>query len=378
MEKKVKRGDTIINALTRAGVTQHTAYKFFDEVKPVYDLKKIGAGKAYSLFFAPDKQLKRFKYQILPNRYLEVKKDEKEKCFKGKIVTIPYETNKEVIRGTISLSLFESILQMGEKPELADVMASLFEYDIDFNRDLRKNDTFSLAVEKRYLKGQFVGYGSILAAEFINRERVIRIIRYTDPDGFTSYYHPDGRSVKKMFLRCPLPFMRVTSRYGNRRHPVLKFSAKHNGIDLGAPRGTKIRVTSSGVVKTAAYSRYMGKYIIVRHPNRYETHYYHLSRRAKKIKRGTRVEQGQIIGYVGSTGLSTGAHLHYGVRRSGRYMNPLLLKSPSKNPVQPKYMANFKKFTAGNFLLISAGKYVSIPKNLQNAFIGTPITPVVL
>jgi murein DD-endopeptidase MepM/ murein hydrolase activator NlpD len=211
----------------------------------------------------------------------------------------------------------------------------------------------------------------VLASEFINRGKIIRVIRYTDPEGKTAYYHPDGRSVRKMFLRCPLPFMRVTSSYGYRRHPVLGFSARHNGVDFAAPVGTKIRASASGVIQRTGYDRGRGRYILIRHPNRYISHYYHLSRMAKGTRSGVKVEQGQVIGYVGSTGLATGPHLHYGLRKNGRFLNPLRLKSPTKNPVKKKYMEAFQRFMAGHFLVISGSRLMKLPKGVQD-FLLTP------
>lgn len=370
IEKRVRRGDTIINTLKQEGVDHQSAYKFFTDVKPVYNLKKIIAGQKYTLFLSSlEKEIKKFRYEIDTDRYLEVSKDGNNNCFKGKIVTIPYEVKKELVKGSITYSLFESILDCDERAELADILASLYEYDVDFNRDIRPNDSFTVIVEKKYLNGKFVRYGYVLAAEFINRGKVIQVIRYTDPEGKIAYYHPDGRSVRKMFLRCPLPFMRVTSRYGNRRHPVLGFSARHNGIDLGAPAGTKIRASASGVIQRTGYNRSRGRYITIRHPNQYISHYYHLSRKVKKIRAGVKVEQGQIIGYVGCTGLCTGPHLHYGIQKNGWFINPLRLKSPTKNPVKKIYLKDFKHYATRYFLVISGSKFIKIPQGLQDVLL---------
>jgi murein DD-endopeptidase MepM/ murein hydrolase activator NlpD len=374
IENYIKRNDTIINILERDGLDHQSAYRFVMDIQPVYDLKKIGAGKKYTLALSKKTgELKRFTYEIDVNQYLEAWKDEEAGGYKGKIVTIPFEIKREFIGSEIHESLFASILDIGEKAELADLMASLYEYDIDFNRDIRKKDTFALVVEKMYLKGEFAGYGNVLAAEFTNRGKTIPVVRYTDPEGKTAYYHPDGRSVRKMFLRCPLPFMRVTSRYGSRRHPLLGFSAQHNGIDLGAPVGTRIRAAASGIVLRTGYDSRKGKFIALRHKNRYVTHYYHLSRFAKEVRRGKRVEQGQIIGYVGRTGWSTGPHLHYGMQKNGRFINPLRLKSPTKDPVKKEYLKDFNQYAARVFLLLSGSKLVKIPDSLSQAILEVPV-----
>jgi murein DD-endopeptidase MepM/ murein hydrolase activator NlpD len=373
VENYFKKRDTIIDMLKREGLDHLSAYQFVTEVKPVYDLKRIGAGKKYTLLLSKKtKELQRFRYEIDVNRYFNAWKNRETHRYTGRIVTVPYKVKREFISGEIRESLYASILDIGEKAELADIMASLYEYDIDFNRDIRKQDTFALVVEKMYLEGQFARYGHILAAEFTNRGKTIQVIRYTDPEGKTAYYHPDGRSVRKMFLRCPLPFMRVTSRYGNRRHPLLGFSARHNGIDLAAPRGTRIRATASGIVFKTGYTAGKGKFVSIRHRNRYVTHYYHLSSFAKGAGRGKRVEQGQIIGYVGNTGWSTGPHLHYGVQKNSRFINPLRLKSPTKEPVKKNYLQAFKQYTANVFLLLSGSKLVKIPDSLTGALFKTP------
>jgi murein DD-endopeptidase MepM/ murein hydrolase activator NlpD len=178
-----------------------------------------------------------------------------------------------------------------------------------------------------------------------------------------------------MFLRCPLPFMRVTSRYGSRRHPLLKFSARHYGVDLAAPVGTKVRVTASGIVKSKGYNSSRGRFITIRHKNQYISHYYHLSRFAKGIRPGIRVEQGQIIGYVGSSGLATGPHLHYGLQKSGRFMNPLSLRSPSKDPVKKVYLEDFKQYAARVSLLLSGSHIVDIPESITRVLLESLSSP---
>lgn len=381
IENLVRRGDTIVNVLNREGVDYQTAHKFFTDVKPVYNLRRIIAGQKYSLVLsASGTEIESFTYEIDANRYLEVRPAIENGVanggFSARIVVVPYIVNREVIKGSINNSLFQSILLCGEKPELADILASLYEYDVDFNRDIRPGDSWAVIVEKKYLDGKFVTYGNVLASEFINRGKITRVIRYTDPEGRTAYYHPDGRSVRKMFLRCPLPFMRVTSSYGNRRHPVLGFSARHNGVDFAAPVGTKIRASASGVVQSVGYDRGRGRYILIRHPNRYISNYYHLSRIAAGIRSGVRVEQGQLIGYVGTTGLSTGPHLHYGLMKDGRFINPLLLKSPTKNPVKKEYMETFRRYMAGYFLVISGSRLMKLPKGIQDFLLASPSSTV--
>jgi len=370
IENYVKNGDTIINILEREGVEHQSAYRFFTDVEPVYDLKKIGTGKKYTLSLSKEKnEIKRFIYEIDPDAYLEAWMDETTDRFKGKTVKIPYQVKRQFISGVIRESLFESILEAGERPELTDMMASLYEYDIDFNRDVRQGDSFALLVEKLYLKGEFIRYGYVLAGQFTNRGTTTRVIRYTDPGGKAAYYHPDGRSVRKMFLKCPLPFMRITSRYGTRHHPLFNFSAHHLGVDLASPVGTRVRATASGIVTGKGSNSSRGRFITIGHKNQYVSHYYHLSRFAGGIGPGKRVEQGQVIGYVGSSGWSTGPHLHYGLHKSGRFMNPLRLHSPSQEPLKKDYLEDFMQYTARVSLLLSGSHIVDIPESLTEALL---------
>jgi len=372
----IKKGDTIINFLQDKGLDYATAFKLVSDIKPIFDLRKLNVGMKISCFFNGE-NLSKFQYQIDDNTYLYVKGDKNK--YNGIIKKIPYVIKKEIVSGVISCSLFNSILEKGERPELADMMASLYEYDIDFNRDLRKGDKYSLLIEKKFLKGVFKGYGKIIAADFIQKEHSIKVVLFAYKNHSPAYYHPDGRAVKKMFLKSPLPFMRVTSRYGMRKHPILGFSTKHNGVDLGAPRGTKVKVTASGVVIKAGYNRVKGRYVEVRHPNRYITQYFHLSGIKRGIRRGVRVIQGQLIGYVGSTGRSTGPHLHYGVKKSNRFINPLRLKSPKKNPISKKYLGDFKKYAQKALNLLSGGEEVNetlLMKSVLMKEIKTMIEPV--
>jgi murein DD-endopeptidase MepM/ murein hydrolase activator NlpD len=369
-EGRIKQGENLAQILTVKGVTYPTVLRLFSEVRGVYDLELIHAGHAYGLKQCAG-DLKEFWYEIDADRYLEVRRDDGGK-FSAINRRIPYRIKNEIVRGDIGASLFQAILEAGEKPELADMLASLFEYDIDFNRDIREGDRFVLLVEKKYLAGNFIDYGHLLAAELMNAKKRIFLIRYTDPDGKTAYYHPDGRAVKKMFLRCPLPFIRLVSGYGFRLHPVLGFSAKHNGVDLAAPRGTKVRATADGVVSGIGSDAVRGKYIVVRHANGYASHYYHLYRFQSGIKAGISIRQSQIIGYVGRSGRTTGYHLHYGMMKNGRFINPMTLESPSLDPLDHAYLDDFKLVSSAVFFMLSNSRILDISNRLQQLFTDDP------
>jgi murein DD-endopeptidase MepM/ murein hydrolase activator NlpD len=199
-------------------------------------------------------------------------------------------------------------------------------------------------VEKRFRKGNPAGYGHILALDFHNRDRTFKAFRYTDADGRTSYFDERGQSMRKAFLKAPLSFTRISSGYSNRRfHPILKRWRPHHGIDYAAPTGTPIRTIGDGVVTAKAYDKAAGRYVKIRHPRGYETVYNHMSRFGKSIRTGKQVKQGEVIGYVGTTGYATGPHLDFRVKRHGSYVNPLNMKSPPTNPVPAQEMARFRE-----------------------------------
>jgi murein DD-endopeptidase MepM/ murein hydrolase activator NlpD len=250
----------------------------------------------------------------------------------------------EVVRleGVVESSLFGAMEAAGGGSELAVRVAQIYQWDIDFFRDLRQNDSFVVVAERQEIDGEFYDWGTIYAARFINRDRVLDAVVYPDDQGRLGYYDLEGRPLRKQFLKSPLEFSRVTSRFStNRFHPVLKRSMPHYGVDYGAPTGTPVHVTSDGTVTLAGRKGGGGNMVTVRHTNGYETNYLHLSRFAKGIRRGVRVSQGQVVGYVGSTGLASGPHLDYRVQLNGRWINPLSISSPAVEPLADDRLQRF-------------------------------------
>lgn len=229
-----------------------------------------------------------------------------------------------VVRGTIENNLFEAMYKAGEDAELAANLASIFEWEIDFFKDLRPGDRFVVLVEKKFIKDKYAGYGKILAADFYNQGKLKRAVYYNDGGKNKGYYNEKGEGLERGFLRVPLNYSRISSRYSTSRlHPVLGYHRPHYGVDYAAPTGTPVKATASGVVKIKSRTKGNGNYIALRHPNGYETFYLHLNGFNRAIRQGSHVEQGQIIGYVGSTGYSTGPHLDYRIRKNGKWLNPL-------------------------------------------------------
>ena len=342
MTLRIGPGDFFAGVLERAGVKAQETARLIADIRTVHDLASIHSGRTLTLFFEAGK-LRNLVYPINRDTYLEAEKDGKGR-FSGHVFAIPYEVRREVIRIRIENSLYESTMASGEKMELFEPLARIFEYDVDFNRDIQPGDSLTAILEKKYLNGKLAVYGDILAAELVNNGKTIRVVRYAAPDGAMGYYHPDGSSTRRQFLRCPLPFVRVTSRYGMRRHPVLGYSARHNGIDFGAPYGTPVRATSAGLMSGRGRDSDRGNYLIIRHGNGFTSQYFHLSRFAQNLRSRQRVEQGQVIGYVGSTGLSTGPHLHYALLKNSCFLNPLKLQSPNVPPLPKQALDGFRKY----------------------------------
>jgi len=249
----------------------------------------------------------------------------------------------QVATGHIDQSLFLAGQDSGMSDSLIMSLASIFGWDIDFALDIRQGDTFTVMYEELYLDGEKVGDGNIIAAEFINDNRTYRAYRYTDSNDKTEYYSPDGKSMRKPFMRTPVDLARISSHFNlKRKHPVLNKIRAHKGVDYAARTGTPIKATGDGKVVHRGRKGGYGNTIILRHGNTYTTLYAHMSKYARKTGVGSRVKQGQIIGYIGSTGLATGPHLHYEFRVNGVHRNPLKVKLPSAKPLPDSEMDRFQ------------------------------------
>jgi murein DD-endopeptidase MepM/ murein hydrolase activator NlpD len=245
--------------------------------------------------------------------------------------------------GQIESSLFEAGLLAGLSDELIMELAYIFGWDIDFALDLRQGDSFKLVYQEHFIDGKKFEDGEILAAEFTNKGKTFRAIRFTDDKGDSHYFSPNGDSMRKAFNRSPVHFSRISSRFNpNRLHPVLKTSRPHRGVDYAAATGTPIMATGDGKVSFLGTKGGYGRTVILSHGGKYTTLYAHMSRYKKGLKSGHRVKQGQIIGYIGSSGLATGPHLHYEFRVNGVHRNPLTVALPHAKPLANEYMSKFK------------------------------------
>ncbi len=317
-------------------------------ISSAIDVRKLRAGQPYVLDRLLDGRVRRFEYEIDNDRRLVVARASLDDGprFIPSIERIPKQIDVVAVEGEINSetsSLAASLDQAGERIELALGMADVFSGEIDFNSDLQPGDQYRVLVERHTREGQLAGYGAILAAEFINDGRTLKAIRFTPEGGSPSYYDENGRSLKRFFLKSPLKFEpRITSRFSrSRKHPILGYARAHNGVDYYAPMGAPVNAVAPGVVTLAGWTNGGGRTVKVRHPNGYDTEYLHLSSIA--VRAGQRISQGDLVGKVGKTGLATGVHLHYGMKKNGRYVNPVIehRNMPPGEPVPAQFVNVF-------------------------------------
>jgi len=354
---KIGKGATASTILNK-WLSKAEVYRLASATDKAFRLTKLRRGRPYRVV-TTDGEFTRFEYEIDNDQYLSVAKTED--GFAAERKDIKYDIITERVNGVITSSLYEALTATGEKASLAVRIGDIFGWEIDFIRDIRKNDNFTVVVEKRFRDGKFQGYGDILAARFVNQGNEHEGYYMKDKDGFTQYYTAEGKNLRRAFLKAPLKFSRISSKYTNRRlHPILKTYRPHNGIDYAAPRGTPVSAIGNGKVIKVARSRAAGKYVKIRHSNGYESAYLHLNRFAKGMKVGKKVKQGQTIAYVGSTGLSTGPHLDFRMRKNGKYINP----ARATNPRAPKATKAQLVILKEKVKLLNPSKTAQTPKQV--------------
>ncbi len=321
---KLTGNDTFYNVMSLLNVSAPEIHAIAEKARPIYDLRQLRKDTVLRVYTKDDKWA-RVEYKFGDYQTLVVLADG---GIKACTAELPHEKKTVLISGTIKDSLYEDGIRAGADPQLIVGLSDIFAWDIDFAADIRKGDSFSILAEMFYVNGKPVRTGRILGAEMVNDGRKYTAVYFAGPDGTGSYYDADGRSVTRTLLKSPLRYSRISSYFSNRRfNPVLKIYRPHHGIDYAAPRGTPVEAAGDGRVVYAGWMNGFGNFIRVKHNNGYMTGYGHLSRIARGIRRGVRVKQSQVIGFVGSTGISTGPHLHYEVRINNRVVNPLSIKS---------------------------------------------------
>jgi murein DD-endopeptidase MepM/ murein hydrolase activator NlpD len=295
-------------------------------MEEVFDVRRLRVGQPFALDRMFDGQVRSFEYEIDGDRRLRLEADGSHD-FAASIEAIEKDITVEAVEGRISRenpSLTQALDAVGERIDLALQMADVFSGELDFSSELQPGDEFRLVVERQIRNGALVGYGAILAAEFVASGRSLRAYRFAPAGHKPAYFDEDGRSLKRFFLKSPLKFEpTVSSRFASsRKHPILGYARAHNGVDYRAPSGAPVAAVAPGTVTLAGWAGGGGRTVRIRHNNGYESEYLHLS--AIHVRTGARVSQGDVIGRVGATGLATGPHLHYGLRKNGSYVNPVL------------------------------------------------------
>jgi murein DD-endopeptidase MepM/ murein hydrolase activator NlpD len=364
VEMRIGRGMTFYESLAGRGAAHEDIMTLVKACKPFRNLRNVRAGEIFRINIDRDGGLESLGFDLDEESFVTwVREGDTYTRVDG---TYPVVHRLKGVSGTIENSLYHSLQEIGAPLTLAPKMNDILGWDIDFNRDLRQGDTFRILYDEVWKDDQLVRTGSIEALEIVNRGKVKRAFRFTAEGGRPGYFDADGNNMQKQLMRAPLEYSRISSGYSHRRlHPVLKRYMPHLGVDYAAPLGTPVRAGGDGVVVAATSKKGNGRYIQIRHVNReYETYYLHLSRYAKGVRKGTRVTQGQVIGYVGATGYATGPHLDYRVKRNGSFVNPRKLKLPAAAPVSSELRDHFDTLSGmltTALLDIPQGETVAVP-----------------
>lgn len=356
----VKKGETLSGIFTDLGLSQGLLLKIAHFNDDSAQLTKVMPGKSMHFQLNHKDELVQLRYQVSEFKELLVNYD------MGQISTEMLTQDQQVhlvsTHGKITHSLFGAGKSAGLSDRMVMDLANIFSWDIDFVLEIRAGDTFNVIYEKVYKEGEYLTEGRILAASFTNQDRHFEAVLYDDGSGDPQYYAPDGRSMKKAFLRAPLNFSYISSSFNPKRlHPVTKRVKAHRGIDYSAPTGTPVYAAGSGRVIRSAYSKYNGHHVFIQHPNGIVTKYLHFTKRA--VKNGQRVKQKQVIGYVGATGLATGPHLHYEFVYNGVHRNPRTVELPKSDPLSKDKLPDFIDYARpmlGQLINLSDGLVAAI------------------
>jgi len=357
---QVKNGDNLSKIFYRAGLSDRDVYLFTKQGKETKPFTRLDVGDSMH-FIIDDSRLIEAKLVKSKLHYFHASLDESGDEYVVEDITLKPDVRYKTASAVIKDSLFMSATRAGISQRLTMELAEIFGWDIDFALDIRPQDQFKIVFEELYLNDEFIGEGDIVAASFDNRNRHLEAVLYTKKNGDREYHAPDGRSMRKAFLRTPVDFKRISSHFNlKRKHPVLHTIRAHKGTDYAAGRGTPIRAAGDGRVTFAGRKGGWGKVIIIQHGERYKTLYAHQNKFARGIKKGSRVKQGQVIGYVGSTGLASGPHLHYEFYVNGKVRNPVTVKLPEAAPIASSERERFRLQTAGLLAKLREGEALTV------------------
>jgi len=354
-EYVVQTGDTLGTLFKRAGIAPNELAMLLDSGKETKRLHQIHPGHKLALQVGTEGQLERFKFS--PNALESVQWQRTNDSFDVTVEKREPELQLRRHSGVIDQSLFLSCQKAGLSQAVASQLADLFGWDIDYTEDLRQGDRFSVIYQERFIDGKKIDDGPILAAEFINQGRRYQTVRHVDAQGNEGYYTPDGRGMRKAFIRNPLDVVRITSLFSlSRFHPILHTMRAHKGIDYSASAGTPVKSVGDGRVTFAGRKGGYGNTITIQHGDRYTTLYAHLQGFAPSIRNGQKVRQGEVIGYVGASGLATGNHLHYEFQVDGVHRNPLTVPLPQAPAVAGRELDRFKSQTGPLVAMLKQGE----------------------
>ncbi|WP_354336708.1 peptidoglycan DD-metalloendopeptidase family protein [Pseudomonas kilonensis] len=336
----VAKGDTLSTLFEKVGLPSTSVHEILASDKQAKQFAQLQRGQKLEFELNPDGQLTNLHTKLSDLESITLTKNDKGYVFNR--VTAKPTVRSAYVHGVINSSLSQSAARAGLSHSLTMDMASVFGYDIDFAQDIRQGDEFDIIYEQKVVNGKSVGNGPILSARFTNRGKTYTAVRYTNKQGNSSYYTADGNSMRKAFIRTPVDFARISSKFSaGRKHPILNKIRAHKGVDYAAPRGTPIKAAGDGKVLLAGRRGGYGNTVIIQHGNTYRTLYGHMQGFAKGVKTGGTVKQGQVIGYIGTTGLSTGPHLHYEFQVNGVHVDPLGQKLPMADPIAKGERARF-------------------------------------
>jgi murein DD-endopeptidase MepM/ murein hydrolase activator NlpD len=339
----IRPRSSFFEEMQKAGVSPVDIDQLVRASKPTFNLKKVRPGQEYCVFKSHEGTLDSLSLSIQGDKLLKIRRGPADQGYHAVIDTLPYDITYHLTNGIIQHSVFAALKSQGADPNLAGQLALIFGWVVDFFTDIRPGDHFSILYEKKNYEDGSTVLGKILAARVYTRGQEFYAFGYKPAERSWAYYDLEGKSLQKSLLRAPLSYTRISSNFSNsRKHPILKHYRPHYGVDYAAPIGTPVKSTGDGTVVGAAYQSANGRYVKIRHNRHYTTYYLHLSRYAKGIRNGAKVRQGQVIGYVGTTGLSSGPHLDYRIQVDGRFVNPRTVNLPSKNPVPTTEMVLFQ------------------------------------
>ncbi|RJQ45466.1 MAG: hypothetical protein C4538_08545 [Nitrospiraceae bacterium] len=363
----IKKGETFLHIFKKYALDVGELFQVREAAADVHRLRDLRPGQEYKIILDENDRIASLEYCINDDAILSVKRTESGFCAEKQ--TVVYEEKIQHISGVIKDNLVSSMGEGRENLILALQLSDIFAWDIDFTTDLRKGDMYKIVAKAFYLDGEFKKFGEVVSAEFVNNGKTHHAYRFA-LNGKADYFDDEGRSLKKAFLKAPLNFRRISSTFSKGRfHPILKTYRPHHGLDYAAPTGTPVSSVGDGTVVFSGRKGQYGNLVSVKHRNGYVTRYGHLSRIGKNIRNGARVEQGEIIGYVGSTGLATGPHLHYEIRINNRAVNPLTVELPRGESIPRELRAEFTKFRNSmitRFALITPPVFASSPEMRDN------------